>query len=334
MTAPYKIAVAAAATLLLVVIASLLLQTPPEPTGIDAASPPGDVAIAGGRTAPEPPPQSPPEAIDPYGLTPPPDPFDPNRVAPPADATPAPALPFGDPTRGAAAAPGNPPATPVDPARLEYTDAPPAPAAETFDVGRTAFDADGNPRPSLFDPKPDAATPAPTAAVTPAPGIALAPGDLVPRPATPAGTAAAPAAADAPKVPTYTIKSGDNLTSVALELYGSGNHWVQIAQANPLVDPDRLKVGQVIKLPGIPGTTPTIPPAATPDRAPPPDLGAGTQYTVKENDTLSGIAKQFYNAASKWQLIYEANRQAIGSDPGRMKPGTVLRIPPPDSGAR
>ena len=58
------------------------------------------------------------------------------------------------------------------------------------------------------------------------------------------------------------------------------------------------------------------------------------QYTVKENDTLSGIAKQFYNAASKWQFIYEANRAAIGSNPGRLKTGTVLVIPPPDSGAR
>jgi len=328
MTAPYKIAAAAAATLLLVVIASLLLQTPPESTGIDAPPSGHAVAIVDGRPAPDPPP----DAIDPYGLTPTPDPFDPDHAAPPEVSTPppGPALPFGDPTR-----PGV--TQGADPARLQYTDTPPA---ETFEVGRTAFDADGNPRPSLFDPKPDSA-PETADAPADAAGIALAPGDLVPRPAapTPAGDATAPPPTPAgipaaAPLPTYTIKSGDNLTSVALELYGSGNHWVQIAQANPLVDPDRLKVGQVIKLPGAPGTTPTIPPAATPDRAPPPDLGAGTQYTVKENDTLSGIAKQFYNAASKWQLIYEANRQAIGSDPGRMKPGTVLRIPPPDSGAR
>ena len=168
-----------------------------------------------------------------------------------------------------------------------------------------------------------------------APGLPLGPRDLVPRPATPTlPGAGSPAVAAPAALPTYTIKSGDNLTSIALEFYGSGNHWVQIAQANPLVDPDRLKVGQVIKLPGPAGTTPTIPPAATPDHAPPPDVGGGTEYTVKENDTLSGIAKQFYNAASKWQLIYEANRSVIGSNPARMKPGTVLRIPPPDNGAR
>ena len=353
MTAPYKIAVAAAATLLLVVIASLLLEKPPASPGIDGPPAADGVAMAGGRSAPPPP-----ESIDPYGLTPPPDPFDPKRIADPTvgteprtgvlpGATPAPALPFGDPTRSAPGTPPGPtgsgaptdPTPPLaDPARLEYTDAPPA---EVFDVGRTAFDAEGNPRPSLFDPQPDAApatTPAATpTTVTPTPGVPLGPGDLVPRPATPTlPGAGAPPVAPTAKLPTYTIKSGDSLTLIALELYGSGNHWVQIAQANPLVDPDRLKVGQVIKLPGAPGTTPVIPPAPipTPDRAPAPDVGAGTQYTVKENDTLSGIAKQFYNAASKWQLIYEANRQAIGSEPGRMKPGTVLRIPPPDSGAR
>ncbi len=321
MTAPYKIAVAAAATLLLVVLASLLKQGPQTAAGPDG--PASTAPLAEGRQAP---------ATDlPLGTR-------------PAPSTP-PALPFGDPTRAKA------PAEPIDPARLQFTDTPPAapapvvtpapaaapPAAAasptpapadpkaTFEVGRTAFDERGQPRPSLFDPQP--VTP-------PTTGIALGPGDRITSPTATNTTGSTTGTAARPKTLTYTVKSGDNLSSIALDLYGSGTHWIQIAQANPLVDPDRLKTGQVIKLPGPAGTTPTIPPAITPDRAPAPDLGGGTQYTVKENDTLSGIAKQFYNAASKWQLIYQANRQAIGSDPGRMRPGTVLVIPPPDTGAR
>ena len=50
------------------------------------------------------------------------------------------------------------------------------------------------------------------------------------------------------------------------------------------------------------------------------------EYTVKKNDTLSHIAKRFYDRASKWTLIYEANADRI-KDPSRIKPGTVLIIP-------
>ncbi len=53
---------------------------------------------------------------------------------------------------------------------------------------------------------------------------------------------------------------------------------------------------------------------------------AGTTYTVKSGDTLSGIAKQFLGDASKYQKIFEANRDIL-SDPDRIKPGQVLKIP-------
>jgi len=50
------------------------------------------------------------------------------------------------------------------------------------------------------------------------------------------------------------------------------------------------------------------------------------EYTVKDGDTLSHIAKRFYGKAHKWTLIYEANSDKI-KDPARIKPGTVIRIP-------
>jgi nucleoid-associated protein YgaU len=53
---------------------------------------------------------------------------------------------------------------------------------------------------------------------------------------------------------------------------------------------------------------------------------AGTTYTVKSGDTLGGIAKQFLGDASKYQKIFEANRDVL-SDPDRIKPGQVLKIP-------
>lgn len=49
-------------------------------------------------------------------------------------------------------------------------------------------------------------------------------------------------------------------------------------------------------------------------------------YTVKSGDTLSAIAKAHYGSASKYPAIFEANRPML-SDPDRIYPGQVLRIP-------
>jgi nucleoid-associated protein YgaU len=50
------------------------------------------------------------------------------------------------------------------------------------------------------------------------------------------------------------------------------------------------------------------------------------QYTVVAGDTLSGIAQKYYGDASRWPIIYEANRYQI-QDPDRIFAGQVLRIP-------
>ncbi|CAN5621342.1 peptidoglycan-binding protein LysM [soil metagenome] len=52
-----------------------------------------------------------------------------------------------------------------------------------------------------------------------------------------------------------------------------------------------------------------------------------TFYTVKSGDTLSKIAKEHYGSASKYPAIFEANRPML-SDPDKIYPGQVLRIPP------
>jgi hypothetical protein len=50
------------------------------------------------------------------------------------------------------------------------------------------------------------------------------------------------------------------------------------------------------------------------------------EYTVKQGETLSHIAKAFYGKASKWTIIYEANSDKI-KDPSKVRAGTKLRIP-------
>jgi nucleoid-associated protein YgaU len=53
---------------------------------------------------------------------------------------------------------------------------------------------------------------------------------------------------------------------------------------------------------------------------------AGRTYTVKSGDTLSAIAKEHLGSANAYMKIFEANRDQL-SDPDKIKPGQVLRIP-------
>ncbi|MEM9014138.1 MAG: peptidoglycan-binding protein LysM [Pseudomonadota bacterium] len=52
-----------------------------------------------------------------------------------------------------------------------------------------------------------------------------------------------------------------------------------------------------------------------------------TFYTVASGDTLSKIAKEHYGDAMKYPVIFEANKPML-SDPDKIYPGQVLRIPP------
>lgn len=47
----------------------------------------------------------------------------------------------------------------------------------------------------------------------------------------------------------YTIKSGDNLSTIAKRFYASASKYPEIAKANGIDDPDHIHVGQEISLP-------------------------------------------------------------------------------------
>ncbi|MEM6391944.1 MAG: LysM peptidoglycan-binding domain-containing protein [Planctomycetota bacterium] len=48
---------------------------------------------------------------------------------------------------------------------------------------------------------------------------------------------------------TYTIRKGDRLWKIAQEEYGDGQRWVDILEANPGLNPERMTVGDEIVLP-------------------------------------------------------------------------------------
>ena len=48
---------------------------------------------------------------------------------------------------------------------------------------------------------------------------------------------------------TYTIVAGDNLSKVSKLFYGNANKYEAIAKANGMENPDKIQVGQTIKIP-------------------------------------------------------------------------------------
>ncbi|MFM2089599.1 MAG: hypothetical protein RLZZ127_88 [Planctomycetota bacterium] len=80
--------------------------------------------------------------------------------------------------------------------------------------------------------------------------------------AAPAPGGAAPAPAAGGK--TYTVAKGDTGGDIARKTLGSARRWSEIAAANPGVNANNLKIGQVLQIPG----------GAAPAAAPAVDLGA------------------------------------------------------------
>ena len=67
------------------------------------------------------------------------------------------------------------------------------------------------------------------------------------------------------------------------------------------------------------------PAAAAPTSAPAAAAAAKT-YTVKAGDTLSQIAKDHLGSAGAYMKIFELNKDQL-TDPDKIKPGQVLKIP-------
>ncbi|MEO0412058.1 MAG: peptidoglycan-binding protein LysM [Pseudomonadota bacterium] len=72
---------------------------------------------------------------------------------------------------------------------------------------------------------------------------------------------------------------------------------------------------------------PELPEVPAPETAPAPEPEAAVFYTVVRGDTLGKIAKAHYGNAMKYPVIFEANKPML-TDPDRIYPGQVLRIPP------
>lgn len=133
------------------------------------------------------------------------------------------------------------------------------------------------------------------------PQVTAAPSAAIPTPGGVSGQAAQPL--------THVVKSGDLLWELAERYYDHGPSWTKIAKANHLHDPDHLRVGQKLLIPGAK------------------QHHEDSQDTVKvhRGDTLSSIAEEYLGDASDWPELYRANGDQI-ADPDLIDAGQVLTL--------
>jgi nucleoid-associated protein YgaU len=155
-------------------------------------------------------------------------------------------------------------------------------------------------------------------------------------PERPAGKASGAETAGGADLPpgSYRVKSGDSLSSIALEQLGGSRHWEAIARANKDIlgdDPHDLTVGMVLRIPENPAGRPEA--EAAPGSYVPPGLAGKRTYRIRSGDSLWLIAEQTLGNGALWERIYELNRGRIAT-PTSLKVGEMLELPEEGDGSR
>jgi nucleoid-associated protein YgaU/DNA-binding SARP family transcriptional activator len=139
----------------------------------------------------------------------------------------------------------------------------------------------------------------------------------------------------ADSTPTYLVRPGDTLWSIAERAYGSGAEYRRLLEANvgrPMLD------GQVFSARGViqPGWQLAVPGAIWDDQATD-EVG---WYTVRAGDSLSSIARSVLGDSSRWNELYQLNRGAatpdglhVLVDASLIWPGLRLQLPEPPAEA-
>ncbi|MGW2748427.1 LysM peptidoglycan-binding domain-containing protein [Streptomyces sp. NPDC001450] len=140
---------------------------------------------------------------------------------------------------------------------------------------------------------------------------------------------------------TYTVRNtrpAESLWSIAEKLYGHGELYTKIADANEgrtMVDGSvfhataPIQPGWILQLPD----EPTTGLATQTDHTKPADAASTTSYTVHTGDNLWNIAEDQLGDGTKYMKIFEENRGAPQpggttlTDPDEIRPGLKLDIP-------
>jgi nucleoid-associated protein YgaU len=156
--------------------------------------------------------------------------------------------------------------------------------------------------------------------------IPLAPAAVpVPGGTAPGADLASAAPSAAPAERTYTVRSGDTLSSIAQSQMKSRNKWRDLQQANEdvLHGSTNLKIGMKLRIPGTTASSATSSDVAAPAATP---AAGDREYVVKSGDSLWSIAKNQLGSDKYVSALREANSDVLkGGDD--LKIGMKLRLP-------
>jgi nucleoid-associated protein YgaU len=139
---------------------------------------------------------------------------------------------------------------------------------------------------------------------------------------------------------TYTVVSGDTLSSIAQKEYGEASKYTLILGANPGLDASHLRLNQKIKIPAAAAAVPAPAapgtyawteqhPGSTTRPSDDSTASTGTKYIVQENDSLWVIAKKVYGDATLCVAIEKSNHGVT-----TVRKGQTLICPPLDEARR
>jgi nucleoid-associated protein YgaU len=130
---------------------------------------------------------------------------------------------------------------------------------------------------------------------------------------------------------THVIASGDTFEALAQKYFNDSTKWQLIAKANPTVEPERLKIGQKIRIPAG-GSTATLAADTSAQSVTSParsiNTSGGSFHTVAKGETPSSISRKYYGSDKYWRQILAANK---GTTEKNLKVGQKLTIPAKDT---
>lgn len=126
----------------------------------------------------------------------------------------------------------------------------------------------------------------------------------------------------------YKVVRGDSLWKIAINKYGNGYAWTEIAKANNLRNPSSLEIGQKIIIPekviiaNREVKTETTEVATSNDSS----ITVGNEYKVIRGDSLWKIAVRAYGDGYQWTKIWQGNKTKLPNKNG-LEIGMILTIP-------
>lgn len=117
---------------------------------------------------------------------------------------------------------------------------------------------------------------------------------------------------------TYTVRRGDSLSRIARVECGDSGMVKRIMALNGITNPDRIREGQALRLPGAGA------PVASAKAARTPAAPSNSTYVVQAGDSLSAISQRTLGTSRRWEELMALNGI---SNPASIQPGQVLKLP-------